>query len=350
MLPCRSAQIHTTPSRCGGVGPRNISGEATSTRSGTFLAEAIRALTLFVALHQAMIRRLSAVTEAGETGFDGIVKRSLGYFVRRARDAQRADAWLASRRAALANAAAVLQDPPVLDWQHAIAVRNGVPPEMIGRLAEALDTAPVDKDATVDWVCWSLDVAVQSQRDLAILVRESSLNSVFGRAYEGKPRTTATIVGALKTVVGMWCAGRTLVDIEAWLLGFVRDNEGQVGRPADGSTSARRARRFAIRILPDLGFLCGLLAQVAIGREVQTGFSGPPVIDMLQQMVKAGDHNRHHSVLRQMTASTTRVGCFEEYEKLREHFTIDPQSDFDAVRNDVEKAVIIHEFSKLELE
>ena len=60
---------------------------------------------------QAMIRRLSSVTIDGRSGFDDIAGRSFGYFVRKARDAASADAWLQSRRTALTAATEALQDP-----------------------------------------------------------------------------------------------------------------------------------------------------------------------------------------------------------------------------------------------
>lgn len=300
---------------------------------------------------QSMIRRLSAVTTAGESGFDDIVRRSFGYFRKKEADVRSADRWLERRRSVLKNAEEQLEDPPVLDWQQEIAVRNGVPPRLVERLAQALNDAPVDKTATEDWLRWLLEIVAEQPLDLTIFVRETALESVFARAYSNatKPKATARrILAALQTLVSMWCGGKTLVDIEAWLLAFIREHEGNVRQQASRSAVAQRARRFAIRIAPDLGFICGLLGQIASHKAKERGESMLPIIDMLPQMVRTGDHDRHHAALRQMTTAASRVVTFEECQTMRSQFTAGPSSDMDAVRNDVTAAVLAQAFNDLD--
>jgi replicative superfamily II helicase len=299
---------------------------------------------------QAIIRRLSAVTTAGESGFDDIVRRSLGFFRRKEADAQRADRWLERRRTALKAAEEKLEDPPVLDWQREIAVRNGIPPRLIERLVEAFDQAPVEKTATEDWINWLLGVVAEHPLDLTIFVRETALESVFGRAYTNTTRPKATakrILGALQTLVSMWCGGRTLVEIEAWLLSFVRKHEGEVKQQANQTSTAQRARRFAIRIAPDLGFLCGVLEQIVAYKAADGDGPMLPVIDMLPQMVRAGDYDRHHAALRQMTTAASRVETFESYLSLRGSFKAEPSAEMAVVRDEVTAAILLQSFTDL---
>lgn len=299
---------------------------------------------------QSIIRRLSAVTTAGESGFDDIVRRSLGFFRRNEADASAADNWLAHRRSALAVAEKQLADPPVLDWQREIAVRNGVPPRLVERLAGAFDQAPIDRTNTEAWMNWLLDIVAEHPLDLTIFVRENALESVFGRAYTNTDDFSATakrILKALKKLVSMWCGGYTLVEIENWLLAFVRKFEGKVKQQAPRYSTAQRARRFAIRIAPDLGFLCGLIGQIAAYKATQTGTTVLPIIDMLPQMVRAGDYDRHHSALRQMTSNASRVETFESHGALRGYFSATASADMDAVRNEVTTATIL-EFANLD--
>lgn len=298
-----------------------------------------------------MIRRLSSVSPDGETGFDHIAKRSFGYFVRKSRDAAEADRWLTSRRAALVNAAAALQDETVLSWQQELAVRNGVPPHIITRFVDNFSAAPKDNTITSDWIGWLLDLGVNNSDDLTLFIRETSLESVFGRSYKNQTTndaSTALILDALKNLVEMWCSGKTLVEIEAWILNFVHSNEGHVRSAAPKDSYAKRARRFAIRILPDIGFMCSLLSQVGSSLEVETGKSPPPIIELLQQMVKVGDFDRHQYCLRWETGSDTRVGCFEEYSSLKENFTMNPDADIDTIRQNVSVAHAIQMFSSVE--
>ncbi|CAE6953574.1 hypothetical protein R69608_05970 [Paraburkholderia nemoris] len=299
---------------------------------------------------QSIIRRLSAVSTDGESGFDDIVRRSLGFFRRFEADAQKADTWLEYRRIALQAAKDQLDDPPVLDWQMEIAVRNGLPPRLVERLVEAFDQAPIAQTATEDWMSWLLDVVAEHPLDLTIFVRETALDSVFGRAYRNseKPKSTAKrVLGALKTLVSMWCGGHTLVEIEAWLLAFIRKYEGEVKQQANQSSTAQRARRFAIRIAPDLGFLCGVLGQIVAHKFAETNGTMPPVIDMLPQMVRAGDHDRHHAALRQTKTIASRVETFESYLALRPYFKTGPSADMDAVRNDVTTAILLRSITEL---
>ena len=296
---------------------------------------------------QAMIRRLTAVTKDGKTGFDNVARSSFGYHIRRVRDERAADAWLEARRAALVAAAARLTDPPVLDWQQELAVRNGVPPEIIERLNAASANAPIAATVTEDWVSWLLDIAVQTPRDLTLFVRKGSLDTVFGRAWKDHPdpaAATGPVVEAIKSMVAMWCRGRPLVDIETFAHEFVQANERNITQPARRSATAQRARRFAIRILPDIGFLCGLLAQVFAHRELDENTSSPPVVPMLQRMVKAGDNDRHHAMLRRETGDPSRVRSFHFCQEMRVHFTAGSGDPIEAVQEDIRQALAVREF------
>lgn len=82
--------------------------------------------------------------------------------------------------------------------------------------------------------------------------------------------------------------------------------------------------------------------------EVETGMPPSPVIEMLQQMVKAGDFNRHHSCLRRETNSTTRVGSYEELETMADGFVADASAELETVQNEVRHAIILRSFSSID--
>jgi hypothetical protein len=196
-----------------------------------------------------------------------------------------------------------------------------------------------------------LDVVAESPLDLTIFLRETALESVFGRAYTNttKPKATAKrILAALQTLVSMWCGGRTLVDIEDWLLTFIRKHEGEVRQQANRSSTAQRARRFAIRIAPDLGFLCGVLVQIVAHKAAAGEGEALPIVEMLPQMVRAGDHDRHHAALRQATAAASRVGTFETYLSLRTAFKAGPHAEMDNVREEVDFALMMQAFTDID--
>ena len=145
----------------------------------------------------------------------------------------------------------------------------------------------------------------------------------------------------------MWCGGRTLVEIEDWLLAYVWKHEGKVKKRASRSSTAQRARRFAIRIAPDLGFLCGVLGQIVSHRAAAGDGSSLPVVEMLPQMVRAGDHDRHHSALRQLRTVASRVETFEASVALAKYFSAGSSAEGDVVRDEVTRALIIHSLEDL---
>jgi superfamily II DNA/RNA helicase len=289
---------------------------------------------------QAMIRRLSAVTQEGASGFDDIVRRSFGYFQRRNSNVVTADNWLKSRRLALAKAEEALEDPEALDWQQELAVRNGMSPRLVTTLADALLNVPDYLYSTADWLGWALDIIAERPSDLTLFVRPAALDAVFGRAYQDSDASAQVILSALHTLVEMWCAGVTLVEMEVWLLQFIRDNEGDVKRQTTASSTAHHARRFAIRITPDLGFLCGVLGQIAAHLYADVELSPLPMIDMLPQMLRNGDYDRHHMALRQNTPGASRVTTYKTYEQHCTHFTKSSSMSFDSVRKEVSTALI----------
>jgi hypothetical protein len=312
------------------------------------LLDQVEATASFDPKMQAMVRRLSSVTDDGASGFDDIVRRSFGYFRKKIANSASADKWLERRRAALEHAEDALEDPAILDWQREIAVRNGIPPKMIERLVDALQATSMETDSTADWISWLLDIIVENPLDLTIFVRETALASVFGRAYsnDSHPEVVSRLIlKTLKTLTAMWCSGKSLVEIEQFLLTFIQKHEGNVIRKASRSTTAQRARRFVIRITPDLGFLCGVLGQIANHLSKEQNFPRRPIIEMLPQMIRAGDHDRHHAMLRQRKAVSSRVKTYQHCEQLRSKFTARPQSSIEEVRADVNSAIIMEVFT-----
>ncbi|WCE10204.1 DEAD/DEAH box helicase [Pseudomonas sp. JBR1] len=297
---------------------------------------------------QSVIRRLSAVTTTGESGFDDIVQRTLGFFRRKEINPIAADKWLKHRRAALKAAELQLKDPTILEWQREIAVRNGMPPRLVARLVESLEEAPLDKTATQDWISWLLDIVAENPMDLTIFVRESALESVFGRSYTNTKnlKTTAKrTIKALKILITMWCTGKTLIEIETWLLTFIRKHEGDVKQRASQSTTAQRARRFAIRITPDIGFLFNVVGQIFAYKNIEENTTPYPIIELLPQMVKAGDYDRHHMALRQIAILPSRVGTFKMHTEMTIYFKADALAEMDVIRDEINLAILQQTFS-----
>lgn len=74
------------------------------------------------------------------------------------------------------------------------------------------------------------------------------------------------------------------------------------------------------------------------------------VIEMLPQMVRAGDYDRHHMALRQMTKIASRVGTFETHISLRDSFKAGASAEMDVVREEVQAAILLQAFTDLDEE
>ncbi len=72
-----------------------------------------------------------------------------------------------------------------------------------------------------------------------------------------------------------------------------------------------------------------------------------PLIDMLPQMVRAGDYDRHQAALRQMTAAASRIETFEARASMRAYFKAGPLSEMEIVREEVTNALMIQAFTDL---
>lgn len=70
-----------------------------------------------------------------------------------------------------------------------------------------------------------------------------------------------------------------------------------------------------------------------------------PVIDMLPQMVRAGDHDRHHAAMRLMKTAASRVSTFETHLALRESFKASASAEMDTVRDEVTTAILVQTLS-----
>lgn len=94
--------------------------------------------------------------------------------------------------------------------------------------------------------------------------------------------------------------------------------------------------------------LSALLGQIAAYKTDEEGGVSLPVIDMLPQMVRAGDYDRHHSALRQMTTNASRVETFGAHVALRGSFKAGASAEMDVVRGEVTTAMFLQAFTDLD--
>jgi hypothetical protein len=137
-----------------------------------------------------------------------------------------------------------------------------------------------------------------------------------------------------------WFGGQPFIAIETVLSAFIAANEGPVKRPTAPDRKAKRARRFALRLAPDLGFLCGVLTQVARKIAADGAQPVPPMVEFLPQLVRRGYQTPFHYALSRDSPSDSRVMIQAAYKSIQGDLERSPMDTWDTVRNKLSAALI----------
>ncbi len=303
---------------------------------------------------QYLLRRLSVSFgegRAGVEGFDSLAKRTFGFWRRSQLDPTAAQLWLAQRKATLEARLAELIPMPQLPWQEELAARTGASAAFIAALAGAYASAPVGAIEADDWIGWLLDRLDPNSPDFDVFLRPETLGRVFGRSYDAlvaTPGGRATIRDGLKAAVAAWLSGKSLTEIEAEICTFVAAHEGVVRRPTKPDGHARRARRFALRLVPDLGFLCGVLAQVAERLADEPGApSMAPMVASMPNLIRHGCRTPYHYLIRRSMETPSRPAVELRFESIAADLDRQPGDDWAQVRTKVEQALALELFDVL---
>ena len=302
-----------------------------------------------------LLRRLavSLGPAAEASAFDSLARRTFGFHLRRSLDAPAAEAWLANRRAVLTAAIQATAEPPALPWEEELAAKTGATRRFIAALAAAYATAPSDAIKAEPWIGWLLDQFDPAMDDVDAFLRPDTMTRVFGRAYSSQRESTARRLVALagvKAVLKGWFAGEPLLQLEGHIAGFIAANEIGVKQATRADAKAKHARRFSLRLAPDLGFLCGVLGQVATKHEAEAGKAPPPMLQFLPQLVRRGFATPYHFALSRSMPSASRVAVQESYGAVVPHLQRSAADDWNAVQEKLREARLKLAFDDLPFE
>ena len=303
---------------------------------------------------QYLLRRLSVSFGEGRLGvegFDSLAGRTFGFWRRSQIDPASAQVWLTQRRTTLEACIAELSPVSQLPWQEELAAKTGASADFIAKLSSEYASAPVNATEATHWIGWLLDQLDPISPDFDVFLRPESLGRVFGRSYNALiavPGGRATIRDGLKTVVLSWLSGRSLTEMEAEICVFVAAHEGTVKRPTRPDGRAKRARRFALRLAPDLSFLCGVLAQVA-GHHADEpdGLPAAPMVTFMPSLLRHGCRTPYHYMIRRTMETPSRPAVELRFESIEADLDRQPSDTWDQVRSKVEQALALEMFDVL---
>lgn len=285
-----------------------------------------------------LLRRLTVSLgeeRAGVETFESLTRRTFGYYQKRKADPTAADIWLKKRKATLEKALMESASPDPQPWQEELAAKTGASTKFIAKLAAAFAGAPVDAVDASTWVFWLLGQLDPADKDTDIFLKPDSMTRVFGRAITRQVSDAARrkiAVEGTRIALASWFAGDSLCEMESALAAFVAANEGAVSRPTVADRKSKRARRFALRIASDFGFLCGILSQVAQKICTDNGVTAPPMIGFLPQLTRYGFETPYHFALSRNGDQNSRRAARQAFAALAANIELVATDDWNLIR------------------
>ncbi|MCE7030984.1 DEAD/DEAH box helicase [Jiella avicenniae] len=287
----------------------------------------------------------------GIEAFATLTKRTFSYFQRYKANPSSADAWLVTRQKIVAEALAARENPPSLPWQEELAAKVGAPVTFISRLAQAYAEAPFDAVDAMSWLEWLLSHLEPKSEEFEIFLRPENTIRVFGRAITNQDtEEEANSIARDGTLLAMraWFSGEPLIDLESKISEFIAANEGVVKRPTRADPHAKHARRFALRLAPDLSFLCGLFVQIAKKLSDEGGVVVRPLITFLPQLTRLGFPTAYHYLLSRRLETTARPTVAEAFASIEGRLERLPTDSFEQIRDKLEAIYLIDGFSSVD--
>ena len=285
-----------------------------------------------------MIQRLPMGTPTDDDDPDmparRLLARSFGAFLARARNDTtwvdtRIEAALTARRA----------DPTATDdvtWQERLAAAAGLPIAVIRALGDSLAERPVAAGASViDWRDAMFDWLEERPELVPTLVRRDSLEGLLGvrfRQLQDDAARGRFALPVLRRLSQEWMAGSTLARIET-----------EFGTPAERLGTCEAARKFALRIVPELAYLFGLPGQVirasATDTDLPTHWSLS--VETLGTCVREGYDRPEKLALRSIREGRlSRVAIHRDFARLNGFLDAPPEfEDFPGLRRRMQRAV-----------
>ncbi len=300
-----------------------------------------------------LLRRLAislGQEREGVEPFENLVKRTFGFYKRYQANPEQAGIWLEQRKLTLLDRIATQEEPPSLPWQEELAAKTGTSTAFIVRLVAAYEDAPVDSPDGDVWAKWLIAQLDPHEHETDAFMRPETIGRVFGRAYTTQDTPEKAREVALKgtlQVLEHWFSGKPLIEIEAVLATYIAANEIGAKRPTTSDSKAKRARRFAIRLAPDLGFLCGVFSQISQKISEEKGIEAPPMPGFLSQLTRSGYKTPYHYALSRDAESASRAEVHQVFEGLAGKLDRKASDSWESVRQKLETVQISEMFGDL---
>ena len=140
-----------------------------------------------------------------------------------------------------------LDDEP--DWADKMAANYGAPADVLRELKVRLETSPPVGRTTLDWVTWTATWLTKRPILLSQMTRRESMDGYMGELFkslEGDKERGEFAVSIVLIALKAWISGQTLADIQ------------KLKPTVQHPKHCEHARRFALRVLPELAYVFSL--------------------------------------------------------------------------------------------
>lgn len=229
-----------------------------------------------------------AITRLASVGLEHSVNKSLSAF--RARKAGQGK-WVEDRIAAAIAYQAKEQPESEEDLvEHQVASTLGISLPVMDRLSTALERTG-DHHTVADWRRWFFRWIGDNDDLFDQIFRRETIDDLFGKPVtdrEDSADRCKTALPYLKKLTKLWMQGKPLSDLELGL-----------DMPADKLKTCIGARKFVLRVLPELSYLFGVPALL---RQRQSAYDGEsaalsPALTKLSACVRRGYHSYDQAAL-----------------------------------------------------
>lgn len=286
-----------------------------------------------------LLKRLAlslSKARAGVETFDNLTRRSFGFYLKARDDAKAAESWLTERRQQLEKLIEAANEDKERDWIQELAAKSGSSPSFITALSDAFSKAPFESPDAHVWMTWLLNQLPLGDDDFDTFIRPDDVERVFGRGYtsaaselEGRERAR----NAILSVLPAWFGAAPLNVLETKIVEFINAHEGDVSRPTAEDGKAKRGRRFALRLVSDLSYLAGVLAQIAAHTANAQKQEPLAITQSLPQLVRRGFNTPYHLFLDRQTPGRSRQTLDQNFKDVGSKVKREPSDEWDVIRN-----------------
>ncbi len=293
---------------------------------------------------QYLLRRLAVslrTSHDAANSFEALARKTFGFYQRNISSKTASEKWLSARKVVLEGALKSVGSVSNVDWIEELAAKTGASSSLVSALAENYDFAPKSSlDAEV-WLSWLLDLLNHEDESFDLFLRPETLIRVFGRAITvvpDVPTQRSLAKESVRHTMRLWFSGKTLTEIEREIASWIASLEGVVKRPTKSHKKVKRARRFVLRIVPDVAFLCGILVQVGQKIASEQSQDLPRMLRFLPQLTRKGFSTPYHYAFSVKNPTSCRVSSATEFENVKEFVAMSPYDDWSTIVKKVETA------------